>query len=100
MITTTYTCDRCGHSQDNSVQMWRVEISIGSPLMNLKRDALWCRKCCVEMGLISSRPHATPPDPPAPDPAPTLEDLIRAIVREEGELRTGVAYIRAREMPE
>ena len=83
MIVTTYTCARCGHAQTTNGQMWtiRVSVSHGTSASNYPsttRDALWCRKYVEEKALLPSNP---PIDPP-PE-LPTIEDLIREIVREE-----------------
>ena len=88
MITTTYKCDRCGHSQEDKQQMWHVKIYCEHVGYVQPRqfhflpdgDALWCRKCVDELGLLSSfvNPSAIQATPP-----PTLEDQIREIVREE-----------------
>ena len=87
-ITTTYTCDKCGHSQTQSEQMWYIEIHVNSHY-NVRSIAdsyakvkkLWCRKCVEALGFL-----------PAPKdkknehvitPPPNFEEMIRDIVREE-----------------
>lgn len=83
MITTIYKCDRCGAGQNTSDQFWRVDITIetvekhighGSPLGKGKH---WCRRCMEEYGLL---PNVTEDVTPI-SPSPSLEDIIREIVR-------------------
>jgi hypothetical protein len=96
MITVTYKCDRCGHEQDKNIQMWEVAVSVQHLDGNarIKREfrwlpantTIWCRKCCNEVGLIGKW------EPPKDSPqitAPTLEDQIREVIREEIEAATG-----------
>ena len=84
MIVTTYTCDRCGHSQPTDDQMWTVIVGINSghyasQMPYKKREALWCRTCVEKLHLMP--PHVLKPaDLPPP---PTLEDMIREIVADE-----------------
>lgn len=82
-VEIKYVCDKCGHTQATDDQMWSIGIAIvwarGTLSdSNLNKKQLWCRACIEKLGLL-------PPKPPAvkPDPAPTLEDMIREIVREE-----------------
>jgi hypothetical protein len=84
MIVTTYTCDKCGHLQENDEQMWDVEIACSHrPSTYTRRrvvkKALWCRPCVVQYHLLP----AAKEDKPAPTPPPTFEDMIREIVQEE-----------------
>lgn len=85
MIITSYICDRCDRSQVKSDQIWNVAIVIrpyGAYIDPSAHKHLWCRRCVDEVGLLL---------PPAPVPVkadttpttPTLEDMIRAIVRNE-----------------
>lgn len=88
----TYSCDRCGHSQEGTNgmynlqpgqrQIWAVAIRLGTNgIHDLMAD--WCRPCCIEMGIL--KPAASGADAPtvAPETKPTLEDVVREIVRQE-----------------
>ena len=93
MIVTTYTCDKCGHEQNDDKQMWEIGIALnhrGTPPSGFSRLGgavlnetieLWCRKCVEGLRLLPT-PRPKPDDPPPP-PKPTLEDMIREIVHEE-----------------
>lgn len=83
---TYYTCDRCGKQkagEPNFVE--NVGIRVGPAYshttMFFDLQADWCRNCLIETGLRDPAAHILT-DPPAPDPKPTLEDLIREIIRE------------------
>ena len=89
MITTTYQCDRCGAISVGQDEHDLKAITIGicsamtyhyslSDFSN--RTAYWCRKCRVEVG-IEHPNRAKDVTPIAP--SPTLEELIREMVREE-----------------
>lgn len=88
-IVTKFVCDRCAASQDDGEQMWDVGITFrhngGTRYMgshDVRHKCLWCRKCCEEVGLLGPyiiRPEMTE------TPEPTIEDMIRAIVRNEKE---------------
>ena len=85
-VETAYVCDRCGKRQDTDDQMWVVAVQVShhgyrhdsSPW---KSDArLWCRECVDQMhvlGVPSAEKAAKLP------PAPTFEDLLREVVRDE-----------------
>ena len=85
MIVTTYTCDKCGAAKDNADNMWKIGIVVESPdyrtaRQDVRNEQLWCRSCVVsKLGTLAP----TKDTPPQPDPLPTLEDMIREIVREE-----------------
>ena len=86
MIVTTYTCDKCGHSQETRKQMWELGITShcidGPSRYNTpKEKALWCRKCTQSLGLLPQEKT----DPPTPEPVLTLEDIVREIIHEEVE---------------
>ena len=85
-IVTTYTCDRCKHSQTTCEQMWTLGIYLTSANCTYHtayetptKSVLWCRACVESIGLLC--PTGKPAEQPAP--APTIEDMIRAIAREE-----------------
>lgn len=80
-IVTTYTCDKCGHSQKTDEQMWHIGVAV-SHRQSLRDTtpavtALWCRACVVNIGLF---PTAAPAGEPRYKPQPTLEEMIREIV--------------------
>ena len=89
MIVTTYTCDKCGHEQIGSDQMWNIGISVTvysrTPQYSHSREPLkgelWCRPCVVKLGLLPTSEAVN--DPPQPDPVPTFEEMIREIIKEE-----------------
>ena len=87
MITTIFSCDRpgCGHTQEDSTQMWELQVSLSHypgtfDYPTTKKQALWCRKCVEEFGMlpIPETSITVPIIPP-----PTIEDLVREIVRSE-----------------
>jgi hypothetical protein len=94
MIVTTYTCDRCGHSQDEGAenrhnpggfrQMWDVSIELRSYTARFvpDRKRLWCQDCCDELRLFESMRDQKPETPPPP----SMESIIRDIMRDEMEL--------------
>lgn len=83
-VKTTYTCDLCGHTQDDSNQMWWVGVSIDQNRHTSQRyakmDQLWCRACALKRHLL---PFSDEKQKAKAPPPPTLEDLVREIVREE-----------------
>ena len=98
MIKTTYTCDRCGHTQETSNQMWCVRIEINtapaefdpviahlthidtSRLSAASIGKLWCRECVEGFGHL---PQSVPTTPPPPTKEESFENMLRAIVRDE-----------------
>ncbi len=88
MIVTTYTCDRCGHDQTKTEQMWDIGIVIGHHPSRADWSRtpnpcqLWCRTCVETLGLLPQG-GGEKDAPPLPDPPPTLEDMIREIARQE-----------------
>ena len=87
MIVTTYTCDKCSHSQETYEQMWDIGIMVNhranptsyGRFNATAKQALWCRKCIIELGLLPAKKG----DEPTPEPTPTFEDMIREIIQEE-----------------
>ena len=84
------TCDRCGSSWDTSErgkQLLRVILAIqcypDSPSISgfVPARAEWCRACAEWANLVPR--GVTKEDPSIPPP--TLDDLVRAIVREEAD---------------
>lgn len=91
---TTYKCDRCGGTSTDREELKLSQIGIGvkrdvgsfyySPgsymLQDTQhREAEWCEKCLLEVGVMSPRPKEEASTPSFP----TLEDLLREIIREE-----------------
>lgn len=84
MITVTRTCDRCSKNVLGDEQFWNVEIRYSGAANNNPPYAYmtgpkvqWCRECLETCGLVPRaivRPET---------PTPTIEDIIRDIVREE-----------------
>ena len=89
MLTTVYECDRCGKKdEDNQMQLWTVRISYqaqGSGWNNWSdyRNVDWCRECAVKAGFVGSDKERK--EVQAPEPKPTIEELIREIVQHEME---------------
>jgi len=82
-IKTTYTCDRCGHTQDNDKQMWKLLVSLAHHgnehnYSTTKQEVLWCRSCVEKYGFLPIPSEKEKPD--VPPPAPTIEDMILEIV--------------------
>ena len=88
MIITTYACDRegCNTEQTNSEHMWEVSVNLHSyrhrqaTSYRPVRTELWCRSCVINV--LGALPEQ-PPKTKHPDPIPTLEDIIRILIREE-----------------
>ncbi len=89
MKTVTYECDRCGETIPEGEQVWNLGIAIACEpdtedthprWLKKEHRAQWCRPCMEHYDLVgmSSGSDAKPIDPP-----PTIEDLVREIVREE-----------------
>ena len=85
MIVTTYTCDRCGVTQNKSDQMWHIGIDLyhfgQHPSPYRQQQALWCRQCVADVGVS----FPTERGPAAMPVEATLEDKIREIIRSEME---------------
>lgn len=106
MEQTTYTCDRCGHTQDSTLdtlneqyrQFWTVGILSTAAILSISPEGKvftsplatyqvltqgqhWCRNCCVEMGILS--PVDKVEEALASVEKPTLDILIRTLIREE-----------------
>lgn len=91
MITTIYTCDRCKKEVEKEdlegvafgLRYYRQysQDYVVFPRHVPGREFDWCKSCRIETGL-------TPVDAKLPDakplnPQPTLEDLIRELIRQE-----------------
>lgn len=96
MIVTTYTCDKCKHSQSDKekpMQLWEIGIGISPMEKNryaysreLSHKKLWCRDCVVKAGIL---PPNKDEKEKASEPPITLEDIIREIIQEELEASQG-----------
>lgn len=89
-ITTVYKCDRCGKEADNPHDYYHVGVLLNSVYMATGRwsashQQQWCTSCCEKVGIRGSlaRFHKENEPKEAPPPAPTLEDMVRALIREE-----------------
>lgn len=86
MKKTILTCDRCEKEVENLIEVgagkrdYNYNSSSGNTFLVYQLYAEWCVACCVEMGITQPYPknNAVPIIP-----APTLEDIIREIIREE-----------------
>lgn len=89
-VTVTYSCDRCEHSQTNPEQprMMRSVIfgfanslhdTTLSQYTHTKHQKMWCDSCLKEVGLIE-KPKK---EQTAVYVAPTFEEMLREIMREE-----------------
>lgn len=95
MIKVFYKCDRCEkQDDDNKMQLWVVCVryqsyskdsqNLYSALSSNSTDPVqWCRECSIKMGIplgsLEERKSVTNELPP------TIEDMIREIVRQEME---------------
>lgn len=85
-IVITYTCDNCGKSQQDNVQMWNIAVAVWhdrNPPPNLQyevkdRQKLWCRHCVEEVGILPREKEK----PTSPEPL-AFEELIRQIIQDE-----------------
>lgn len=93
-LMQSYVCDRCGHEQLSDrkftdTDRWMFTVTVISetgftrgPRNVMRADrkgcVFWCQNCCQEVGVLA------PPEPVAKtQEPPSLEDMIREIVREE-----------------
>lgn len=88
--TVIFKCDRCGATaQDDKHFLRHVAVGVnwgyGFQAADRKLEAEWCRECLIKTGLHSPQNEAD--EKIAPPVPPTLEDLVRDIVREEIEQR-------------
>ena len=88
MRKTILTCDRCKEVVDNlhdvgaglRVQRYGSYTSPGNLMEVTQLTAEWCTSCCIEMHIV--KPGKESDAIPSVTP-PTLEDMIREIIREE-----------------
>ncbi len=81
-VTTTYTCDKCGTVYASGDLMWKVHHVLGysAEYRTDGGEALWCKPCLQEIGLLCRGET----DPPKPVPEPTLADQILAVLESIG----------------
>jgi hypothetical protein len=81
---TTYACDRCKSEFSDRKAIKCVSAGVGEYVgsdawfKSFRQD--WCHGCLNEFGLASTPKEKTTLNPPNP---PTLEDVIREIIRHE-----------------
>ncbi len=81
-VEITYRCDRCNEVKEQA-DCWRVQVQVRcassavSHFDNNGQQKLWCRSCCITVGIFMPLIR---PDMEAPKP--TIEDVVRDIVRE------------------
>jgi len=89
MRETILTCDRCRKKVDNLSEVGAGIRSLhygsyggGDTYVVHQFGAEWCLECCIEMGIAKPRKESSAQPI---QPFPTLEDMIREIIREEVE---------------
>ncbi len=89
MKKTILTCDRCKKEVEKLIEVGAGQRFYSSSISGLaggwkvyQLQVEWCIDCCVEMHICQPTKESTskPVGPP-----PTIEDMIREIVREEME---------------
>lgn len=94
MRKTILTCDRCKKEVETLLE-------VGAGLRNLNYHSFgpgatwhitgqlqeeWCRPCCEEVGFVTAS-YGKKEDKKGEVPPPTIEDLIREMIRSEMEIR-------------
>jgi len=102
--TITRYCDRCKKEITNPEQIWLVQILIlnestartnryGASFYNQAsgnaKKQEWCRRCADELNLVGMA--YTPPKDEPTTKAPTFEDQLRQIIRNEIDAATGAS---------
>lgn len=93
MIETKYICDKCGHTQLISEQMWLIRAAYRhstSYYGNVDwsgEEKMWCRKCMESVGILPISP--APPKDVLPAPQTPFEDLLRELIANVVQERTG-----------
>jgi len=81
-VITTYKCDNCGHTQDNSEDMFELSLSMRPKTYTYSPsklfDVLWCKKCIAKTQLGMWKPKEQDKAPISP----SIEDLIREIAEQ------------------
>lgn len=93
----TSTCDRCKNTETVEVsttpKLKLHEVGVGwqqhtcysnYTFIGLKQE--WCQDCCIAVGLCAPENPNSIIHPP-----PTIEDMLREIIREEVQNATGAA---------
>ena len=83
MRSTTYKCDRCGGESQDPNFLQAISVNIiwrGNQYESRVASADWCQGCVSEMK-IAKIPYPKPKD--YVPVVPSLEDLVREIVRQE-----------------
>ncbi len=81
MKTMTYKCDKCGAEAvgENTIGIESITVTWGQ-YANRVASGEWCTTCRKKYGLV----HVpVTQQRPVPEVEPTLEDMIREIVRKE-----------------
>jgi hypothetical protein len=88
MIITTYRCDKCGESENVDIGMLpketqflavKVTYTFLGSLPSAVKEAIMCRDCAVKCGGLP--PFTIEDKKIAPTVQPSIEDMIREIVR-------------------
>lgn len=80
---TTYTCDRCAKESTDNGFLHQVSIVVRKHYGECVRHGQeWCSECITSVGIELPSVHGRSNDT-APIPQPTIEDIIREIVRSE-----------------
>lgn len=90
MITTTHQCDRCQKTVPTRAEIYELKLSaIGGRFVYGSNEYAestafssgkhWCEDCLVNTGFFAFKTKTATP----PEPLPSLEDMIREIVRSE-----------------
>jgi hypothetical protein len=84
---TTYTCDKCGATSTDAavIRLERVCIVFGqhhTTTQHEEHSADWCLRCRIYMGITHAGYDTQNKIDPRPEP-PTLEELVREIIKEE-----------------
>lgn len=93
----TSTCDRCKktatseNSGEDKLKLHEVGVGIYQPQSYsqyrfIGKAKEWCEACCIEVGILA--PNSPNSEVPVP---PTIEDVLRNMVREEIQDATGAA---------
>ena len=83
MTETKYICDRCKSEQLTGEQFWTVRVQVNTihsaaSAYDTGPSVQWCRACVENMGILPKHK-----DGGMVSPLPTIEEMIREIVREE-----------------
>ena len=85
---TIYKCDNCGSESKGSRHTRTVGIYVGSiDYSDFRKSEDWCEACIKKAGCVP--PTRPKKEDPAPPPAPSLEDMIREVMRQEIQNLTG-----------